>query len=115
MIPRSRPTAYGRAALFAPGVTRRLVEAYARQSAGEQPADLYALTSREPEALGLIARGLSNVEIADHLYMSEATVKTYLDRTVAKPDLDSRAEAVVVAYESGLVPGGWREVFGQQS
>ncbi|MFF5522630.1 response regulator [Streptomyces coeruleorubidus] len=94
-------------ALFAPSVTRRLVEAYARQSACEQPADLEALTSRELEVLKLIARGLSNPEIADHLYISEATVKTHLNRTMTKLDLDSRAQAVVVAYESGLVtPGG---------
>ncbi|MGI5195672.1 response regulator [Streptomyces sp. CA-288835] len=94
-------------ALFAPSVTRRLVEAYARQTACEQPADLEALTSRELEVLKLIARGLSNLEIADRLYISEATVKTHLNRTMTKLDLDSRAQAVVVAYESGLVtPGG---------
>ncbi|MFH0516032.1 LuxR C-terminal-related transcriptional regulator [Streptomyces sp. M41] len=94
-------------ALFAPSVTRRLVEAYARHSAREQPTDLQALTSRELEVLKLIARGLSNPEIADLLYISEATVKTHLNRTMTKLDLDSRAQAVVVAYESGLVtPGG---------
>lgn len=94
-------------ALFAPSVTRRLVEAYARQTACEQPTDLDALTSRELEVLTLIARGLSNLEIADRLYISEATVKTHLNRTMTKLDLDSRAQAVVVAYESGLVtPGG---------
>ncbi len=93
-------------ALFAPSVTRRLVEAYARQSACEQPADLDALTSRELEVLKLIARGLSNLEIADRLFISEATVKTHLNRTMTKLDLDSRAQAVVVAYESGLVTPG---------
>ncbi|WP_327692713.1 response regulator transcription factor [Streptomyces sp. NBC_00459] len=94
-------------ALFAPSVTRRLVEAYARQTACEQPPDLEALTARELEVLKLIARGLSNLEIADRLYISEATVKTHLNRTMTKLDLDSRAQAVVVAYESGLVtPGG---------
>jgi DNA-binding NarL/FixJ family response regulator len=98
-------------ALFAPSVTRRLVEAFARQggsaSGGEPPPDLAALTSREREVLELTARGLSNLEIADRLYISEATVKTHLNRTMTKLDLDSRAQAVVVAYESGLVtPGG---------
>ncbi|MGN9763005.1 response regulator [Streptomyces sp. SD31] len=94
-------------ALFAPSVTRRLVQAYARQTACEQPTGLDALTSRELEVLELIARGLSNLEIADRLYISEATVKTHLNRTMNKLALDSRAQAVVVAYESGLVtPGG---------
>ena len=94
-------------ALFAPSVTRRLVEAYARRSACERPTDLDDLTSRELEVLKLIARGLSNPEIADLLYISEATVKTHLNRTMTKLDLSSRAQAVVVAYESGLVtPGG---------
>ncbi|MFE9174456.1 response regulator [Streptomyces kebangsaanensis] len=93
-------------ALFAPSVTRRLVEGYARQSACERPADLDTLTSRELEVLELIARGLSDTEIAERLYISEATVKTHLNRTVTKLDLGSRAQAVV-AYESGLVtPGG---------
>ncbi|MFE9681895.1 response regulator [Streptomyces sp. NPDC006285] len=93
-------------ALFAPSVTRRLVEAYARQSTGERPTDLNALTSRELEVLKLIARGLSNLEIADRLYISEATVKTHLNRTMTKLDLASRAQAVVIAYESGLVVPG---------
>ncbi|GGN82936.1 DNA-binding response regulator [Streptomyces albiflavescens] len=94
-------------ALFAPSVTRRLVEAFARQagsaSGAEPPPDLGALTSREVEVLKLIAAGLSNPEIADRLYISEATVKTHLNRTMTKLDLDSRAQAVVVAYETGLV------------
>ncbi|MGD3112065.1 response regulator [Streptomyces sp. YGL11-2] len=100
-------------ALFAPSVTRRLVEAFARQAGtgvgdgAEPPPDLAALTTREVEVLKLIARGLSNLEIADRLYISEATVKTHLNRTMTKLDLDSRAQAVVVAYETGLVtPGG---------
>jgi DNA-binding NarL/FixJ family response regulator len=98
-------------ALFAPSVTRRLVEAFARQTGpvpgDEPPPDLGALTSREVEVLKLIARGLSNGEIADRLFISEATVKTHLNRTMTKLGLDSRAQAVVVAYETGLVtPGG---------
>jgi DNA-binding NarL/FixJ family response regulator len=93
-------------ALFAPSVTRRLVEAYARQIARERPPDLDALTTRELEVLKLTARGLSNAEIAERLYISEATVKTHLNRTMAKLNLGSRAQAVVVAYESGLVVPG---------
>ncbi|GHE10775.1 DNA-binding response regulator [Streptomyces alanosinicus] len=98
-------------ALFAPSVTRRLVEAFARQQApdpaGAASPDLGVLTSREREVLTLTARGLSNVEIADRLYISEATVKTHLNRTMSKLGLGSRAQAVVLAYETGLVtPGG---------
>ena len=98
-------------ALFAPSVTRRLVEAFAERGGGENgsaqpPADLAALTTREVEVLRLIAGGLSNADIADRLYISEATVKTHLNRTMAKLDLDSRAQAVVVAYETGLVTPG---------
>ncbi|MFJ4973118.1 response regulator [Streptomyces sp. NPDC088755] len=93
-------------ALFAPSVTRRLVEAYARQTVGAPPVDLGTLTNREREVLKLIARGLSNPEIADRLFISEATVKTHLNRTMTKLDLDSRAQAVVMAYESGLVTPG---------
>jgi len=93
-------------ALFAPSVTRRLVAMYARQTVGEPPANLTALTSRELEVLKLIARGLSNMEIAHRLHISAATVKTHLNRTMAKLDLDSRAQAVVLAYESRLVAPG---------
>ncbi|MFC8126193.1 response regulator [Streptomyces sp. NPDC057302] len=102
-------------ALFAPSVTCRLVDAFARQAGAgaaagdraEPPPDLRALTLREVEVLKLIATGLSNADIAERLYISEATVKTHLNRTMTKLDLDSRAQAVVVAYETGLVtPGG---------
>ncbi len=97
-------------ALFAPSVTRRLVEAFARQAAGAAtpvpPPDLNLLTSREIEVLTLVARGLSNLEIAGRLTISEATIKTHLNRTMTKLDLDSRAQAVVLAYECGLVTPG---------
>ncbi|MFD3456549.1 response regulator [Streptomyces sp. NPDC058691] len=94
--------------LFAPSVTRRLIEAYApvRPAPGPgrpAPAELAALTAREVEVLRLIAKGLSNPEIADRLFISEATVKTHLNRTMAKLGLGSRAQAVVLAYETGLV------------
>ncbi|MFK4107016.1 response regulator [Streptomyces sp. NPDC019531] len=97
-------------ALFAPSVTRRLVEAFAHQASSEPgaqpPPDLDVLTTREVEVLELVARGLSNPEIADRLSISEATVKTHLNRTMTKLDLNSRAQAVVVAYETGLVTPG---------
>ncbi|MFD7426236.1 response regulator [Streptomyces sp. NPDC059818] len=93
--------------LIAPSVTRRLIEALAPQCrTAEPPADLTALTAREVEVLRLIAQGLSNTDIADHLFISEATVKTHLNRTMSKLDLGSRAQAVVLAYESGLVQPG---------
>ncbi|GAA2440602.1 response regulator [Streptomyces mauvecolor] len=98
--------------LFAPSVTRRLVEAFASRAArpGDgPPPEIGALTARETEVLRLTACGMSNLEIADQLFISEATVKTHLNRTMSKLDLDSRAQAVVVAYETGLVtPGGAR-------
>ncbi|MFG2940647.1 response regulator [Streptomyces sp. NPDC048282] len=98
-------------ALFAPSVNRRLVEAFARQRGPRPgtgpPPDLEVLTSREVEVPKLTARGLSDLEVADRLCISEATVKTHLNRTMTKLDLGSRAQGVVVAYETGLVtPGG---------
>ncbi|MER7779583.1 response regulator transcription factor [Streptomyces sp. NPDC096191] len=107
-------TVHGGDSLFAPAVTRRLVEAFTRMSdpARTDPPDaapppgLAALTSREAEVLGLVGRGLSNAEAADRLFVSEATVKTHLNRTMSKLRLSSRAQAVVVAYETGLVTPG---------
>ena len=98
-------------ALLAPSITRRLVERFA----GQQPAlasasadgDLSTLTPRELEVLGLIARGLSNSELASALTVSEATVKTHVARILTKLQLRDRVQAVVLAYETGLVsPGG---------
>lgn len=98
-------------ALFAPSVTRRLVEAFTRTSTPGEPAarrpEIEQLTARETEVLRLAGTGRSNAEIAEQLFISEATVKTHLNRTMAKLDLTSRAQAVVLAYETGLVaPGG---------
>ncbi|WP_033328924.1 response regulator [Streptomyces yerevanensis] len=94
-------------ALFAPSVTRRLVEAFTQQARSapdaQRPSVLGTLTSREVDVLKLIACGLSNPQIADRLSISEATVKTHLNRTMTKLDLNSRAQAVVIAYETGLV------------
>ncbi|WP_101392815.1 response regulator transcription factor [Streptomyces sp. TLI_146] len=97
--------------LFAPSVTRRLIEAYAPRpgEAARRPESLHQLTVRETEVLRLVGKGLANDEIAHELYVSEATVKTHIHRTMHKLDLRSRAQAVVTAYETGLVvPGGAR-------
>jgi DNA-binding NarL/FixJ family response regulator len=101
-------TVAGGEMLFAPTVTRRLVEAYidnngptVRQSPPAPTLD--ALTPRELEILRLVGTGLSNTEIANRLTVSAATVKTHLNRTMTKLDLSSRAQAVVAAYETGLV------------
>jgi DNA-binding NarL/FixJ family response regulator len=93
--------------LFAPTVIKRLIDAYVdreerTESAAPQP-DLDALTSREREVLRLVGTGMANAEIADQLVVSESTVKTHLNRTMTKLDLSSRAQAVVLAYETGLV------------
>jgi DNA-binding NarL/FixJ family response regulator len=95
-------------ALLAPSVTRRLIAGFTRQpSAGPAPARLAALTARETEVLRLIARGLSNTEISDTLVIAEQTTKTHVSRILAKLGLRDRAQAVVLAYESGLItPGG---------
>ncbi len=93
-------------ALLAPSITRRLVERFAPRSAGAGGADLAALTPRELEVLGLVARGLSNAELAAALTLSEATVKTHVARILAKLQLRDRVQAVVLAYETGLVSPG---------
>jgi len=99
------PTVAAGEMLFAPTVTRRLVEAYAhrQRSTIDIPPDLGALTARELDVLRLVARGMTNAEIGRHLRVTEATVKTHLNRIMAKLGLASRAQAVVVAYETGLV------------
>jgi DNA-binding NarL/FixJ family response regulator len=99
-------------ALLAPQVTGRLIREFARQrQARPRPAPALAtLTARETEVLGLIASGLSNGEIAARLVVSEHTVKTHVARVFTKLGLRDRAQAVVLAYESGLVtPGGAEE------
>jgi DNA-binding NarL/FixJ family response regulator len=92
--------------LLAPAVTRRLVARHARPPTPAAAARLAALTGRERQVLELIARGLSNVEIAGQLFLGEATVKTHIGRILTKLDLRDRAQAVVFAYESGLVTPG---------
>jgi DNA-binding NarL/FixJ family response regulator len=101
-------TVAGGDALLAPVITRRLIEEFTRRPPPGQaaPDALAELTERELEVLRLIARGLSNSEIAKTLFVSEATVKTHVTRVLAKLDLRDRVQAVVLAYESGLVQPG---------
>jgi DNA-binding NarL/FixJ family response regulator len=92
-------------AVVAPSTTRRLLERFAvhLSDEGRPKQDLDVLTAREREVLFHVARGLSNMEIAARLHLAEATVKTHLGRILAKLELRDRAQAVVYAYESGLV------------
>ncbi|MFH8801011.1 response regulator [Streptomyces sp. NPDC017936] len=106
-------------ALLAPAITRRLVRRFAggghRHSTRRDDdtaalhRDLASLTPREREVLGLLARGLSNAELAARLHLAEATVKTHVARILAKLGLRDRVQAVIVAYETGLVSAGERE------
>ena len=95
-------------ALLAPSVTRRLIEDFTRvpRTASPPPAALSALTSRETEVLTLIARGLSNTEISAALVIADQTTKTHVSRILAKLGLRDRAQAVVLAYETGLITPG---------
>ncbi|QKW39815.1 response regulator transcription factor [Actinomadura sp. NAK00032] len=92
-------------ALLAPTVTRRLIAEFARLPQPERPLPrtLDGVTDREREVLILVARGLSNTEIAGHLHLSLATVKTYIGRLLTKLGARDRAQLVIIAYESGLI------------
>ncbi|GGT12898.1 response regulator [Nonomuraea spiralis] len=90
-------------ALLAPTVTRRLIEEFTKTPVVQRPQGLEKLTGREREVLLLIAQGLSNGEIADHLRLSVATIKTHIGRLLAKLGARDRAQLVIAAYESGLV------------
>ncbi|MFF0466452.1 response regulator [Micromonospora zamorensis] len=97
--------------LLAPTVTRRLIDEFARQPEPTRPLprQLDGVTERERQVLALIARGLSNAELATHLNLSQATVKTHVGRLLTKLAVRDRAQLVIVAYETGLVgPGGLR-------
>ena len=95
-------------ALLAPQITRRLIAEFARRSAAgaQPPGALDELTEREQEVLRLLARGLSNAQIAAGLVLGEATVKTHVARVLMKLDLRNRVQAVIYAYETGLVSPG---------
>jgi DNA-binding NarL/FixJ family response regulator len=92
--------------LFAPSVTRRLIERFAAVSGPSTSTDLDRLTPREAEVLRLMARGLSNSEIAESLVVTEHTAKTHVAHILDKLDLRDRVQAVVMAYETGLVKPG---------
>lgn len=95
-------------ALLAPGVTRRLIGEFARRPSLSEPARdrLATLTAREHEVLLMLARGCSNAEIATAMFVGEATVKTHVAHVLMKLDLRDRVQAVIYAYESGLVTPG---------
>jgi DNA-binding NarL/FixJ family response regulator len=95
-------------ALLAPSVTRRLIEAFARRppETSPSPSQLASLTARERDVLLLLARGRSNAEIAQVLFVSEATVKTHVGNLLAKLGLRDRVQAVILAYETGIVVPG---------
>jgi len=98
-------------ALLSPRVTRRLIEEFATRARTPGPASgpgLDVLTEREREVVALVAEGLSNDEIAAHLFMSSATAKTHVSRAMGKLAARDRAQLVVFAYESGLVRPGWQ-------
>jgi DNA-binding NarL/FixJ family response regulator len=99
-------------ALLAPAVTRAVIEEFARRSPAAAPEapGLDELTSREREVLELLARGMSNAEIAAALVVEGSTAKTHVKRVLAKLDLRDRVQAVVLAYETGLVQPGNRKV-----
>jgi DNA-binding NarL/FixJ family response regulator len=92
--------------LLSPSITRRLVEEFARRPAATQPQGLDELTPRETEVLRLLARGLSNAEIAAEFVVEPSTVKSHVASVLAKLGLRDRVQAVIVAYESGLIQPG---------
>jgi RNA polymerase sigma factor (sigma-70 family) len=98
-------------ALLAPTITRRLIERFARQNDGATlHRDLSTLTPRELDILRLVAKGLSNTELAARLQISETTVKTHVTRVLSKLSVRDRAQAIIVAYETGLItPGAAKE------
>ncbi|MDP9093473.1 MAG: response regulator transcription factor [Actinomycetota bacterium] len=105
-------------ALLAPTITRRLIENFCRRPTpthGGEHDRLTALTPRETTILRLIAKGLSNTEIATTLFLSESTIKTHVGRILTKIQARDRVQAVVVAYETGLVEPGERDEDGRQN
>jgi DNA-binding NarL/FixJ family response regulator len=102
-------------ALLSPSITRRLIEEFAvRRTARNSQRDLQELSPREQEVFRLLARGMSNREIADHLIVGETTVKTHVARILAKLGVRDRVQAVVLAYETGTVVPGQAPPPGQE-
>lgn len=104
--------------LLAPGVTRRVIDAFVRRAPSTtRPTDpaLARLTPREVEVLGLLARGLSNIAIAERLFVSEATTKTHVSNVLSKLGLRDRVQAVIFAYENGVVVPGEADTSGGPS
>jgi DNA-binding NarL/FixJ family response regulator len=99
--------------LLSPSITRRMIEARLAPPAGPSPRVLDFLTPREREILGLLGRGLSNAEIAESLFVSETTVKTHVGRVLMKLQLRDRVQAVIFAYESGIVTLGHNPAAGR--
>jgi DNA-binding NarL/FixJ family response regulator len=96
-------------AVLAPGVTRQLLDQVGRRlpsTVSRAPAALAELTDREQEVLAMLAAGMSNAEISEALVLSEATVKTHVSRVLAKLGLRDRVQAVIYAYETGLIAPG---------
>ena len=93
-------------ALIAPSVTKRLIAEFADRPEAEEVTGLGDLTDREVDVLRLVARGMSNAEVAEELFVSETTVKTHVSHILTKLGLRDRVQAVVAAYESGLVRPG---------
>jgi DNA-binding NarL/FixJ family response regulator len=94
-------------ALLAPSITRRLINRYVTQPPGPDPAALIELTNREREAVTLVARGLTNAQIAASMVITPVTAKTHVNRAMTKLGARDRAQLVILAYESGLIrPGG---------
>jgi DNA-binding NarL/FixJ family response regulator len=89
-------------ALLSPAVTKHVIDQFTRTPRRERPTQLDELTERELEVLRLIARGLSNAEIAEQLFISDTTVKTHITHILQKLDLRDRVQAVILAYQSGL-------------
>jgi DNA-binding NarL/FixJ family response regulator len=92
--------------LFAPAATQRLLARYGQQTNAREPRSLETLTEREAETLRLLASGLSNAEIAQHLYVSETTVKSHVSAVLRKLGVRDRVQAVIAAYDAGLVRPG---------